>query len=815
MHRTGAATPGLTTAVLDGILRSQREIGGPTPYSCTNLDVELLTAADAALATRTPLAVVYSLATPATPVILAAAAIVAAVSTARSARVQVAVAATKLGAATVYSDLRLRDVPLAQLVARTRVTADGTPGLPSARLRAAPGRLHLTGSLDRLGALLADLDALVIDSSATTPAALSSFLTRAVDGDRPRPGVLYVTTSPMDPALDVVRGVGGLVWAWDPPAAAALADRYPGSAPAAAPGVPLTTPTDLLASAAAAHIQIRVPPANSLDAALSRLWRALGALVDSYSATSQAARTSVAAATRWAWHLYHVGALLPVAPDVYDRHAPAVSWLAVSRLAEAPATARAFARTQTGMPAQAWYRVAEAFIDLLDAGQGQDKLGMLIEWVTGCVASQQPAALLLGNQTAIAAVAAALDESPLVPDQWHHIVILAQPRDATRIALAKPLARVCVPGTLPARSSGLWNLPPAPEVSILAAGPDQAARAVAAIRTTRTRAGELRWETTSLTSELLGITPRTDTTAQDALTGVSMNQDGTLRPVPDVAELEAWNPFDVDIVAELADIVTTSGDLEPPPPVRRDGEDTVTQVAAVVVHVRDLHSPHGSAAGRMLLLDPADVVTRRRGHRAERVAAKSLTAGDVLALVDRSARADLLTSVIAKLAESPAYATLSLLVQFWHLRAARVRHLDLTYSAILRRMHGTAITSPGTIGTWVRGEVDGPLDKTDVARFAAAVDDQDLAAQANQVGWAMDTLHRVHRKVGAWLSARLDGAALAPGDATVDAALDIGIADLLDAVSLHEVTAVDVERTVVPVSLLGVLLTQEQLTGAV
>ena len=85
-----------------------------------------------------------------------------------------------------------------------------------------------------------------------------------------------------------------------------------------------------------------------------------------------------------------------------------------------------------------------------------------------------------------------------------------------------------------------------------------------------------------------------------------------------------------------------------------------------------------------------------------------------------------------------------------------------------------------------------------------------LGAEAARVGWALTTLHRVHRKVGAWLSAQVHGAMLSPGDATVDAALNIHVADLLDAVTSWEVAVVEPQRVPVSAALLGLLLSPEE-----
>jgi hypothetical protein len=95
--------------------------------------------------------------------------------------------------------------------------------------------------------------------------------------------------------------------------------------------------------------------------------------------------------------------------------------------------------------------------------------------------------------------------------------------------------------------------------------------------------------------------------------------------------------------------------------------------------------------------------------------------------------------------------------------------------------------------------------------MAQAIGDDVLEAQAAQVGWALTTLHRVHRKLGSWLAAQLDDAKVAPFDATVDAALGIHVADLLDAVTSWRVTKVEADRFEVGAALLGLTLSRTDL----
>ncbi|MGY2703048.1 DISARM anti-phage system protein DrmE domain-containing protein [Nocardioides sp. HB32] len=807
-------SPGLADVVCTHVLRVREPQTRPRVFAPTAFDLEALEVADAAIAARTPLALVVPSACPDAPVLLAAAAVVGAVRARRSAQVEVAVAAPNLGAAVLYEQLLLRDVRLGDLVPRDRVAVDGTVR-GSRRTRssgATAGRLHLTAAVDRVGDMVAGLDALVVAAAATSPAALGATLATArTAGTSPVP-VVYVTTSPVDPALEVVRAAGGVVWGWDAESLAVLAaapvdvphveagHRAPGPA---AGERPLLASLDRLVAAGSSTVTVVAPAGGDLDAALAGLWQALGALSGAYRGHPD---RGGAMASRWAWSLYHVAATLPVSATRYDEFVTPAFHLAASKFGDAAAVARAYARTVGGVPGEAWYRVADAFEEFIAASARPDKLNPIIDWVRAQHAVGGDAVLLVRDQAAVAAVSAELAASPRTPDGWDQTIRVARIRDVDQVVAAGPVHALCVPGTLPRNAAGLLAAPPAADLTLIAAGPREARRAFHAARSARLAAREVRWESVTLTAPTLPVTPRaTLPTPASAVPVVWADADAG----PDDGDAEnPWEPFAVDLLAELAAV---SGDDGPaPPPARVDAGGVETTSDAVVIHVRD-HT--GGGPDRVLLAAPNDLLTRRRAGRVERSAAKATQAGDVLLLVDHGARRDLMSTVIGKLAEASTYATLALLIDFWHRRAAQVRDGALTYADVLGRMAGTAISSETTVGSWVRGDVDGPLDKADVARFAGAVGDRDLAGQASQVGWALDTLHRVHRKLGFWLSAQIGGAMVAESDVTVDAALDIHVADLLDAVSLHTVVAVEEARRQVPVTWLGTLLDADDLPG--
>ena len=202
-----------------------------------------------------------------------------------------------------------------------------------------------------------------------------------------------------------------------------------------------------------------------------------------------------------------------------------------------------------------------------------------------------------------------------------------------------------------------------------------------------------------------------------------------------------------------------------------------------------------------------------------RVAAKALAPGDVVALVDATARRDLFDSVIDVLSELPKYAPLGLLICFWHDRARGARDRGYAHREILARMRSgadpTRITTEQAIGQWIRGDSEGPEDPDDVRRFAEAVRDRELADRAAAVGQALRTSRILHRAVGRWLSAQITGAQLRRDDALIDPELGVHVADLLEAVSVHEVADVGAELVAAPAGAVGVLLDPETAAAAV
>lgn len=797
-------TVGMASALEDLRLRTRGPSSRATSFAPTGLDDELLRAADAAIAFRIPLAFVLPFPAPAAPIYLAATAILGAIATNRGSDVEVAVAATHLTAATTYDHLYLRNERLGAFVPRVRISADGAPrgrALPGGR-----GRLFIASALPRLEGLLSELDALVIHASAMAGADLGAVLAHSRISKSGRLPVLYLTSNPLDPNLETLRRCGGLVWAWDAPSAGTLAEQASRgtSSVAGARADGVVVASDLLAISAEGVVTIAAPEqANGFDAALDSLWKALGELL-----ASQVNGTPVdQMAARWAWATYHVAAACPVTAVRYDEHVRVNPYCPASRLADAPRIAREYARAAQGQRRAAWFAVASAFADVVDASEAEPKLAALVSWASNHISADRTGAIVVPNVAMVAAVTSALWESPDIADNWMGHVAVGTPRDLPNLVVADSKQRpdLCLLAGVPRSSAALLAAPPAGELTILAAGPNEARRVARAAIAARGALNRLRWETTELTAELLEISANCAYLAEDP--GAFQLQ-RALPAFPELDEGSPWEPLTLDVLAVLHEVVNDP-DPEAAAPGLVDDTGVRLKVDAIVFHLeRDSAAgpERSTSQSAVVMLAPNDLVARRRGEHIDRVAAKAIVPEDVVLLVDHAARRDLLTAVIAKLSESTPYAALSRLIGFWHDRAAAVKIDGATYRSILNRMDGATITSETTVGAWVRADVAGPQDKANIARFADAVGDSALRQEAERVAWALNTLHRVHRKVGAWLAAQVSNAVVTSAGATVDAALDINVSDLLDAVTSWRISAVEPGRQPTPVPLLGSLV---------
>lgn len=776
---------GLSGAVARGVLR--RSVGGQSlPFAPTAFDVELLGAVEAAIAAQIPIALVLPLPGTTAPLLLGAAALIGAVLRGRSLDTQVAVVSSHLTSRTLYDQLCFRNQSLSDFIPRTSIGFDGTVRTIGKPRSDAGGRLHLVNSTSRLSGLSGRLSGIVVDAGATNQDDLRWVLDLPDDSG----SLIYLTDDPYDRGLMSVREAGGAIWGWDG-LSLDSSPTPPGSIQRPNAG-PIVTSVAVLASAATSETIVLAPEAgrtSMLDKTLDDLWSQLARLGAVYRGRVD---SGSAFALRWVWGVFNTLSLLPVSPVRYDAHVGFGPYAV--RLGDAAAAAYALARATGGQLSQRWSAVAEAIFTTLAAAAKEERLTCLIRWVAVSAAEGRATLLLVRSAAARNALCAALDESDQTPVGWATSVSVATLSELTsgRQSL-DDIEEILLPGTLPRRNAGLLALPPVPVLSVLTTGPFESQRALRQATASRAALAAIREETLTQSAPRLSakaIPRRARAHPNDAIRFIA----GAVE-VPRTSWIGAlktenpWEPFAPDVLALLRKVASTrssSGDdVTAPTPGRSVAGTFVGQVPVLAIELV------GTDGVWILLTPPNDPLTRRRGNELQKVAAKSVVEGDIIFLVDHAARSDLLAAVIAKLSETPECAALEVLVDFWHSRVRRVTHSGLTYREILHRMHGTSITSEQAIGTWVREDVNGPQDPADVRRFALAVQDRVLLAQAERVGWALKTLQIVHRKAGRWLSSQITGAHLRDDETLIDARLGIHVSDLMESVTAHTVRRVD------------------------
>ena len=733
---------------------------------------------------------------------LGAATLVAEVARSWSLDVTATVVSRRLSQRASYDQLYIGQDRLGQLIPRARLSLDGRLETIGATRCASRGRMVLTS--DPARATGSD-GAFVVDGTGADPGDLSAVLRR---GRR----LVYVTDNPFDGNLQVIRDAGGVVWAFDPPTLgqlAAASDVVHGNGVAA-----LAASPELLRAAGSAERLVWAPGQDTdLDTALRAAWNALGRLAGS---TDAADRLAVGHALRWAWGTLATFALSVTAPSRYDQYVPRGPY--TTKLGDAAGHARAIARNSAGTARDAWAAVADAFTDLLAAAAAAPKQPLVNAWLGSLAADAGRGLLVTRNRAAVAALTATLDESTDVFYGWSDLVRVVSVRDVVFGRVADlPVDSMLVTGPVPRAYASLIAAPPSPQVFTLAAGTWEAARAARQTTVTLRELGALREATVTRASTLLRVPAARSVSAAEAdVSEVAVWRDGTATSaadLPDGPDASPWEPFGLDLLAVITGGRRGGDDAAIMPPPTRGAADTTVSVAAIMVTFTD---------GQCMLVEPNDVLYRRRGDQARRVAAKALAAGDVVALVDATARRDLFDSVIDVLSELPKYAPLGPLISFWHDRArgARgTRDRGYTHREILARMRSgtdpTRVTTEQAIGQWIRGDSEGPDDPDDVRRFAEAVRDRELAGRAAAVGQALRTSRILHRAVGRWLSTQITGAQLRRDDALIDPELGVHVADLLEAVSVHEVADVGTRLVAAPAGAVGVLLDPETAAAAV
>ncbi|MFE9633264.1 hypothetical protein [Streptomyces sp. NPDC006463] len=775
---------GLSDVVRRGKLRRRVSGVGVRKFGATRFDMELLEAVDAASARKVPLALVIPLPAADTPIALGAASLVAQIVRTGSLDVTATVVSKRLSQRAAYDQLYIESQRLADFIPRARLTTDGKVEVIGGPVRDRSGRLILTSELERVSGR----GALVIDGTATDVGDLGPLLHRDQD-------LVYITDTPFDSNLDAISKAGGIVWAFDPPSLGDLAAPFN---PDEAIGE-FAASSELLRATAMAERVVRAPEAaTSLDQALSGTWKALGRLA---ALTGGSGNLAMAHAVRWAWGVLSTFSLSVTSPTSYDARVSRGPFSVL--LGDVTSHAQAVSRQSAGSARDAWAVVADGFDDIYEAARERPKFALVQDWVREEAGRRGTGMIVTRNQSAVAALTADLHESPLVPHGWAERIRVVSVRDlACGRVSGLPVLSMLVTGPLPRAYASLLAAPVATRLLVTAAGEWEAGRAARQARTTFLALAELRGKTAMESAVRLGTDP---IVVRPADAHVVVRLDTTVIKVTDVArdvDDSPWEPFGLDVLKVLARIGSAGSDAaETPPPVHGGGSGSRARVDAITVEFGD---------GRAMLMHPNDMVYRKRQKNTRQVAAKSLHAGDVIALVDATARRNLFDSVIDVLSELPVYAPLAALIAFWHERVERVSSSGWTYREILAAMRRnadpTTITSEQTIGTWVRGDSEGPEDPADVRRFAEAVRDTELLRRANPVGKALCTSRTIHRSVGRWLSGQITGARVNDDDALIDPALGIHVADLLEAVTLHRVTAVHAKLARVPASAIGILM---------
>ncbi|MBF9131392.1 hypothetical protein I0C86_20850 [Plantactinospora sp. S1510] len=782
------APSGLSNVVHHGELRHKTS-AGVRRFVTTGFDIELLAAVDAAATARVPLALVIPLPAANTPIVLGAAALVAEVVRERRLGVSATVVSGRLSQRAYYDLLYIGQDRLADHIPRARLTADGTIETVGSARHDSGGRMLLTSDPSRAAGRSG---ALVIDGAGGDLGDVEAI----VRGGQP---LVYLTDNPFDRLLDVIRDSGGVVWAFDPPALTLLTTRD--DALRGEQSEALAAPVALLAAAGAARRAVWAPADDSpLDGTLRHAWTALGRLA---TVEAQGTEHGAAHGLRWAWGTLATYSLLATTPDHYDRHQHRGPFSTTLR--EAASHARAVAGNRSRATREAWAHVADAFSQLHTAAGAATKLPLVQSWINALSDDGRSGLLVTRNRAAVAALTAALEESTITRHGWREHVRVVSARDVLLGRVdALPVGTMLVTGPLPRAYASLVAAPPADEALTATAGAWEASRAARQIEAALQALRMLREQTRTVSSSRLGM-PATRAPAQTEWDTVTVWRAGAAltRAEPIGADGSPWAPFDLDVLAVAASTPHgRDGAPEVAPPARGDDRAAHVHIHAITITFID---------GVYLHIDPNDVVYRRRGNDSGRAAAKSLLPGDVIALVDSTARRDLFDTVIDALSELPKYAPLATLVAFWHQRVARVRDRGLALREILASMRAgpdpTGLTTEAAIGHWFRGLVAGPADPVDVRRFAVAVGDRELVQRADAVGRALHTSRVLNRAVGRWLSAQITGARLHNDDAIVDPDLGVHVADLLEAVSLHQVASVDPQQTLVTAAAVGVLRT--------
>ncbi|MFD9253879.1 hypothetical protein [Streptomyces bottropensis] len=404
---------------------------GVRKFGATRFDVELLEAVDAASAREVALALVIPLPAADTPIALGAASLVAQIVRNNSLDVTATVVSKRLSQRAAYDQLYIDSQRLADFIPRARLTTDGKVEVIGGPARDRAGRLILTSDLDRVSGR----GALVIDGTAANVSNLEPRLRQHRD-------LVYITDTPFDSNLDAIREAGGVVWAFDPPSFGDLAAPFNQRETTGE----FAASSELLRATASAERVVRAPEAaTSLDQALSGTWKALGRLA---AVTGGSENLAMAHAVRWAWGVLSTFSLSVTTPTSYDACVQRGPFSVL--LGDATSNARAVARQSAGLARDSWAVVADGFADVYEASRERPKFALVQDWVREEAGQGATGMVVTRNQSAVAALTADLDESPLVPHGWAERIRVVSVRDLACGRVSRlPVSSMLIAGPLP------------------------------------------------------------------------------------------------------------------------------------------------------------------------------------------------------------------------------------------------------------------------------------------------------------------------------------------------------------------------------
>jgi hypothetical protein len=726
------------------------------------------------------------------------------------------VVSARLAGRQVYQELLVDREQLSSLIPRA-AAGDGAEGSVVVTAHDCAQLLSLE-SLD-------NLTGLVLDLSAVDPGDLGRVLRHVRNRSARRPLLLFALTgSPLDPAVAMIRESGGLVYAVDQGALATQALSTPESGPG--DGLPLVCGPDDLLRGATASLELCDCGDSALDDALSSMWLANAELA---RAMGSSATSQQAADLRWAWAVTSSFASLATSAERADFHAGYGPWSPPS-LTDAPQRARDLAVRGNQ---SSWLHWADAVAAAVSACGPESKAAEVARVTAHFTSEGRPVLVLARNRSAAAALRSALLENPAAAD-----VPVESVRDfaASRVR-ASAEALIVVTGPVPRLYSGWLTVPPAAGLLVVNSGPRQELRSARQVIDARRALALARSDAVAC-----GLTPASrqgpgqgsdtegpvlalvtvdgvqvpfescggqwDEQARRYLEARACGAGGLTSAGGAAGEAPLWTPFRDDVLAALERRAgRAAGAADQMLENDADGSTAmVTTVSAtgsgeLVPVVPVSLSPLQGGAEFTVLQPPGEAVTRRDGLRVRAVAPRALRTGDLVALIDGQARRDLFGHVVDVLEETPEWGLQAELARCWRECVQRIHRTGMTYEEI-RRGSGVSVQAD-TIGTWARGRTECPLNPEDVRRMARFLGDDEVLSRADAVAISLQELWRLHRKIGRWLSGRLDAASRTGlgddaiqgrvQDDVLDPALGLRASDLLGAIRLCRVTGVGAE----------------------